>query len=114
MADDCLFCKLASGKMGAPFLHEDGGLVVVRDIHPAAKTHLLVIPKKHVATVNDASEEDEALIGRMVRVARDMAAKEGIAKSGYRLVFNVNADGGQVVFHIHLHVLGGQKLGRMG
>jgi histidine triad (HIT) family protein len=114
MADECLFCKLSSGKMGAPLLFEDDGLVVVRDIHPQAKTHLLVIPKKHIATVNDMAEADEALLGRMVRAAREMAAKEGVAKNGYRLVFNVNADGGQVVFHIHLHLLGGQKLGRMG
>ena len=111
---DCLFCTLASGRMGSKFLYEDEDLVVIRDINPVAKTHLLVIPKRHTATINELREDDEALVGRMVRVAAQMAAAEGTAENGYRLVFNVNEDGGQTVFHVHLHILGNQKLGRMG
>ena len=112
--DDCLFCRIASGQVNSEFLYEDDDVVVVRDISPAAKLHLLVISKKHIATINDMDTADEGLIGRMVAIAKQVAADQGTAEGGYRLVFNVNADGGQTIFHIHLHILGSQKLGRMG
>lgn len=81
-----------------------------RDIHPQAPTHLLVIPKRHIATIDDTTDQEEQLLGRMIQTAKKLAQAENLSPKGYRLVFNVNADGGQTVYHIHLHVLGGRQM----
>ena len=88
-------------------------MTAFRDIHPAAPTHILIVPNREIPTVNDLADEDEALAGHMLLVARDLAKKEGIAESGYRLIVNCNRDGNQEVFHLHLHLIGGRPLGSM-
>ena len=107
----CLFCRIIAGEIPGKFLHQDDRLVVLQDINPQAPLHALVIPRKHVATLNDLSEEDDGLIGEMLRRAAIVAREHGVAESGYRAVFNCNREAGQTVFHIHLHVLGGRSLG---
>ena len=114
MSEETILGKILKGEIPAEFVYEDDDMVVIRDINPVAPIHLLLIPRRAIPTLNEIREADEALIGRMVRVARDMAEREGTAEAGYRLVFNVNADGGQTIFHVHLHLIGGRKLGRMG
>ena len=106
----CLFCSIAEGEIPATVLWEDSGIIAFRDIKPQAPTHLLVIPKKHIATIDDVDTKDEQLLGRMVLIAKQLAIAEGISKSGYRLIFNVNSGGGQEVYHIHLHILGGRQM----
>lgn len=107
--DGCLFCAIAAGETGTEFLFESETLVVFRDIHPHAPVHLLIVPKKHVRSVNDITAEDGPLMGEMIAVAREMAAKAEVSASGYKLLFNVEKGGGQVIFHVHLHLLGGWK-----
>lgn len=107
---DCLFCKIAAGEFNTEFLYSDEQIVAFRDIHPQAPTHVLIIPRKHIATINDVDDDDAALVGKMVLVAKKVAKECGLAESGYRLVFNCNEDGGQEVFHIHLHLLGGRAM----
>lgn len=107
---NCLFCKLAKSEIAADILFEDDEMMAFRDIQPQAPTHILIIPKKHIATINDASEQDEILLGQMVLRAQKIAAQETLDDAGYRLVFNVNSAGGQQVYHIHLHLLGGRQM----
>ena len=107
----CLFCRIIAGEIPGTFLHQDERLVVLRDINPQAPLHALVIPRKHVATLNDLSQEDDGLMGEMLRRAAIVAREHGVADSGYRAVFNCNREAGQTVFHIHLHVLGGRPMG---
>lgn len=107
---DCLFCKIANREIPAALVHEDEQLVAFRDINPQAPTHVLVIPRRHIATLNDLQAGDEGLAGAMLRRAAAIARDEGCDAAGYRTVFNCNADGGQTVFHIHLHLLGGRPL----
>lgn len=107
---DCLFCKIASGELKAEILFQDSEMMVIKDINPQAPFHTLVIPKKHIETINQADSVDEPLLGRMILCARKMAQLQGFADDGYRLIFNVNPQGGQTVYHIHLHVLGGRQL----
>lgn len=107
---DCLFCKMVSGVITPAIVHEDDAVLAFRDNNPQAPTHLLVIPKRHIATLNDLRDEDAMLIGRLYLVARQIAQQSGIAERGYRTVMNCNADAGQSVFHIHLHVLGGRLM----
>jgi histidine triad (HIT) family protein len=106
----CLFCRIMAGEIPGTFLHQDERLVVLQDINPQAPLHVLVIPRKHVATLNDLSQEDDGLMGEMLRRAATVAREHGVADSGYRAVFNCNSEAGQTVFHIHLHVLGGRSL----
>ncbi len=106
----CLFCKILAGEIPSNKLYEDSDLIVIRDINPQAPVHLLVIPKEHIATINDAGEQHEQLLGKMLLVAKKMAQTENMSEKGYRLVFNVNSGGGQDVYHIHLHVLGGRQM----
>lgn len=106
----CLFCKIATGEIPATVVFEDTEMIAFRDINPQAPTHLLVIPKKHIATIDDTDTKDEQLLGKMILAAKKLAKTEGLSEEGYRLVFNVNAGGGQVVYHIHLHVLGGRQM----
>lgn len=106
----CLFCNIANKNIPANLLFENEELIAFRDINPQAPSHILIVPKEHIATIDEAKVDHAALIGRMVLKARDLAAAEGINSEGYRLVFNINAGGGQTVYHIHLHVLGGRQM----
>jgi histidine triad (HIT) family protein len=107
---NCIFCRIASGEIPANVVYEDEHVVAFRDLNPQAPTHVLVVPRRHIATLNDVGEADAELIGRMYLAAQAVAARDGIAEPGYRTVFNCNADAGQTVFHLHLHVLGGRVL----
>ncbi len=107
---DCIFCKIAAGEMAAKVVYDANGVIAFHDIAPQAPTHVVVIPKKHIATLNDISRDDAGLVGEIVIAAREVAARLGLAKSGYRLVMNCNENGGQTVFHIHCHVLGGRRM----
>jgi histidine triad (HIT) family protein len=109
MADQCLFCRIARREIPANLVAETEDCVAFRDINPQAPVHVLVIPRTHVGSLNDAT--DERLIGRLATLAAEIARKEGIADSGYRTVMNTNADAGQTVFHVHLHLLGGRRMG---
>jgi len=106
MENDCLFCKIAHKQMDTQFLYEDDAIVVFKDINPQAPVHLLIVPKKHIRSINDLEPSDEALVGKMCTVAKKMAEKEDIAKTGYNLLFNVEKGGGQVIFHLHMHLMG--------
>jgi histidine triad (HIT) family protein len=108
---DCLFCKIRDGGIPAKMVHEDDRSFAFRDINPQAPTHILVVPRKHIPTLNDLGDDDAALVGHLHLVARSVARAEGIADSGYRVLFNTNRGAGQTVFHIHLHLLGGRPLG---
>jgi len=108
---DCLFCKMVSGEIEPDTVYEDDEVMAFRDISPQAPTHVLVIPKQHIATLNDLDSDNAAVLGKMAFVASQLAKQEGFAEQGYRTVMNCNADGGQAVFHIHLHLLGGRPLG---
>ena len=108
-----LFEKIIAGELPADIVHRDDRVTAFRDINPAAPTHLLIVPNKAIPTVNAIEDEDEALIGHMVLVARDLAKQEGIAEDGFRLIVNCNRHGGQEVYHLHLHLIGGRALGPM-
>jgi histidine triad (HIT) family protein len=107
---DCLFCKIVAGEIPGAIVYQDDTLVAFKDINPQAPMHVLVVPRRHIATLNDLSDADDALVGEMMRRAAALAKEHGYAERGYRTVFNCNADAGQTVFHIHLHVLGGRRL----
>ncbi|MGQ3888367.1 histidine triad nucleotide-binding protein [Legionella sp. CNM-1927-20] len=107
---DCLFCKIAQGEIKANTVYEDKNMVAFHDIHPQAPTHILIIPRKHITTINDVEHADEQLLGQMILKAKDIAKAQQLSDSGYRLIFNVNAGGGQAVYHIHLHLLGGRQM----
>lgn len=107
---DCLFCKIIKGEIPAKMLYEDDNVAAFNDINPQAPQHLLIIPKKHIATLNDLAPQDNELVGQMVQAAKMLAKQLNLAEKGYRLVFNCNADAGQAVFHIHLHLLGGRQM----
>lgn len=114
--DKCMstiFSKIISGEASADIVYKDERVTAFHDINPAAPTHILIVPNKFIPTVNDLEEEDAALVGHMVMVAKKLAAEEGISDGGYRLIINCNQDGGQVVFHLHLHLIGGRPLGPM-
>ena len=108
-----LFEKIIAGEIPSDMVYRDDHVVAFRDINPAASTHLLIVPKKVIATSNDIGEDDKELVGHMFTVARDLAKQEGIAEDGYRLIINCNSHGGQEVFHLHLHLIGGRPLGPM-
>jgi histidine triad (HIT) family protein len=107
----CLFCRIVAGEIPASKVHEDADLVAFNDINPQAPLHVLIVPKRHIATTSDLTPADEALVGKLVRAAAALAAENGYAERGYRTVFNCNAEAGQTVFHIHLHLLAGRHLG---
>ncbi len=108
---DCIFCKIVSGDIPGDIIYQDDDVLAFRDLNPQAPTHILVIPKKHIATTNEIEPEDAELVGKMYLAAKQIAKDEGIAESGYRCVLNCNAEAGQTVFHIHLHILGGRPMG---
>ncbi|PYP70479.1 MAG: histidine triad nucleotide-binding protein [Gemmatimonadetes bacterium] len=107
-ATDCLFCKIAGGEIPATIVKRDGRLLAFRDINPQAPTHVLIIPTQHVSSLNDA--RDAGLLGEMLVFAGNLAREAGIAERGYRVVVNTNPDGGQTVFHLHAHLLGGRRM----
>jgi histidine triad (HIT) family protein len=109
-AQDCLFCKIVEGGLPADIVYENDSLVAFRDIDPKAPTHILLIPRRHVATMNDLQAGDESLVGDLFLTAARLAADEGLADDGYRVVMNCNAAAGQSVFHIHLHLMGGRTM----
>ena len=109
--EDCIFCKIVAGEIPADKVYEDDAVVAFRDLKPQAPIHLLVIPRKHIATLNDLTPEDEVLVGRMYRAARAIAIDLDVAESGYRTVVNCNKAAGQVVFHVHMHFLAGRRMG---
>ena len=108
MADDCLFCRIVTGDIPATKVLDTADCIAFRDINPQAPVHVVVIPKRHVATLNDA--DDASMLGSLVMCAATVAREEGLAENGWRLVVNTNKDAGQTVFHIHVHVLGGRQL----
>ena len=110
-SDDCLFCKILAGEIPADIIFESDDAIAFRDINPQAPTHALIIPRRHVATINDLEEGDAALVGNLFLAAKKIAADEGIAEAGYRVAMNCNEAAGQTVFHLHLHLLGGRQLG---
>ena len=111
--DDCLFCRIAAGELGTNMVIETERVVAFDDIAPQAPVHVLVVPKRHVVSARDLSRDDDGLWGEMLEVANRAASERGVADSGYRLVTNAGPDSGQEVFHLHIHVLGGKRLGRL-
>ncbi len=107
---ECIFCKIAAGEIPAERIYEDDLVVGFRDLSPQAPTHVLLIPRRHIATLNDLQPQDEALVGHLYTAAAKVAADEGLAERGYRTLINCNEDGGQTVFHLHLHLLGGRRM----
>jgi len=111
MAEECIFCKIASGEIPAEVVYEDDRIMAFNDVNPLAPVHVLIVPRRHIPTLNDLTKEDGDLIAHMLLTAGEVARKKGVDQSGYRVTFNVNPEGGQVIFHLHLHVMGGRKLG---
>ena len=109
--NDCLFCKIAAGEIPADVIFDSESAIAFRDINPQAPTHVLIIPRRHISTINDLQDGDEATVGDLFLVAAKIAADEGIAEDGYRVVMNCNEGAGQSVFHIHLHLVGGRPMG---
>ena len=107
---DCLFCKILDGEIPCDKVYENDQVIAFRDVNPQAPTHILVIPRKHISTVNDLTADDKNIVGEMVLAAQTVAKQEGIEESGYRLVMNCNEGAGQTVFHIHLHIMGGRRM----
>ena len=108
--DDCIFCRIIRGELPASIVYKDEQVTAFRDINPVAPTHVLVIPNRHIASTNIVSEEDEPLLGHMLTTVKKIADKEGITESGYRLIVNTGPDANQVVFHLHLHIIGGKRM----
>lgn len=108
--NDCIFCKIIAGEIPSTQVYNDEQVTAFRDINPVSPTHVLIIPNKHIASVNELTPDDEQLVGHLFTVAKEIAEQEGVAESGYRLIINTGPDGGQEVFHIHLHLLGGQRM----
>lgn len=108
---DCLFCKIVNGDIPADIIYQSDEVVAFRDINPQAPTHVLIIPRKHIATINDLESGDETTVGNLFLAAKEIALQEGIAEPGYRVAMNCNEAAGQTVFHLHLHLLGGRQLG---
>jgi histidine triad (HIT) family protein len=114
VSESCLFCRIVNKALPADMVFEDDEMLAFRDINPQAPIHVLVIPRRHIATVNDLADDDAALVGRLVLRARAIAREMGIADDGYRLIVNCNADGGQTVFHLHVHLMAGRPLRGLG
>ena len=106
----CLFCQIVSHEINATIVYEDDRVVAFNDINPQGPTHVLVVPRRHISTLNDLTEEDDQIVGEVVRRAAAIAKSRGISASGFRTVFNTNREAGQTVFHIHLHLIGGRSM----
>jgi len=113
MNDETIFSKIIRQEIPTPLLYQDERVTAFRDINPRVSTHILIVPNKVIPTINDVNESDELTLGRMITVAKKLAKEEGISEAGYRLIINCNEHGGQEVYHIHMHLLGGQPLGPM-
>ena len=109
MEKGCIFCQIAHGQTDTEMLYQSDSLVVFKDINPHAPVHLLLVPKKHIRSVNDVTEADQGILAELILVAKQMAKQHGVARSGYKLLFNVERGGGQVVFHLHMHLIGGWR-----
>lgn len=107
MPEACIFCKIVTGEIPSELLYEDDDLIVFRDINPKAPVHILLVPRRHIRSINDLTDDDHTIVSKLIAAARDMAKREGIDASGYKLLFNVEKGGGQVIFHLHLHLIGG-------
>jgi histidine triad (HIT) family protein len=107
---DCIFCKIVAGELPSERLFQDDHVTAFRDINPAGPVHVLIVPNKHISGVNQIEDADAVLIGQLLTVARDLAVEEGVADSGYRLIINQGKDAGQIVNHLHLHLIGGQRM----
>jgi histidine triad (HIT) family protein len=107
---ECVFCQIVAGKIPADVVHQDGEFLAFRDIQPQAPTHLVIVPTSHIGSITQLTNEHQGLIGRLILLAKELAEKEGVSSSGYRLAINCGADGGQLVPHLHLHLLGGRRL----
>lgn len=110
MEENCVFCKIVNGKLPSTKLYEDDEILAFEDIDPIAPVHVLIIPKRHIESIEKMKKEDEALIGRIFSVIKKIAEEKGVAQKGYRIVTNIGEDGGQAVKHLHFHLLGGKKL----
>ena len=110
--NDCLFCKMISGEIPCDIVYENESVFAFRDIDPKAPTHILLIPRKHIRSINELGEPEQNLAGELLLTAKKIAKDEGIDESGFRTILNTNSDGGQTVFHIHMHILGGRKMAR--
>jgi len=110
MTDDCIFCKIVSNEIKGDVVYRDDQVTAFRDIQPVAPTHILIVPNRHIESVNTLEVDEEQLIGHLVTTAGKLAKEEGIDQGGYRLIMNTGTDGGQTVFHIHLHLIGGQMM----
>jgi histidine triad (HIT) family protein len=110
MSDACIFCKIVSGEIKGNIVHRDDQATAFRDIHPAAPTHILIVPNRHIDSVNALEGGDEQLMGHLFTVAGQLARSEGIDQTGYRMIVNAGPDGGQTVFHLHVHLIGGQPM----
>jgi histidine triad (HIT) family protein len=107
MEKNCIFCQIAQGQTDTQMLYQSDTLVVFKDINPHAPLHLLLVPKKHIRSVNDLTDADQEILAELILVAKEMAKKQGVDKSGYKLLYNVEKGGGQLIFHLHLHLIGG-------
>ena len=110
MAEECIFCRIVAGELPSDIVHQDEDFLAFRDIMPKAPTHILVIPKSHITSAAELTQGQENLAGRLITIANKLAEKEGIAKKGYRLAINCGPEGGQIVPHLHLHLLGGRQM----
>ena len=110
MTNDCIFCKIVSGEAKSTVVYRDEQVAAFRDVHPVAPTHILIVPNRHIDSVGTLEPEDEPLMGHIFTVARRLAEDEGISQGGYRLITNTGANGGQTVFHLHVHLIGGQRM----
>jgi histidine triad (HIT) family protein len=113
-ANDCIFCKIIRGEIPSTRVYEDETVTAFRDINPVAPTHILIIPNKHIASVNELDPGDETTVGHLFSVGKQLAKEAGIDETGYRLITNTGPDSGQVVYHLHVHLLGGRKMGFLG
>ena len=110
MSQDCIFCKIAAGEFGGPPIYQDDQVTAFKDINPQAPLHILIIPNKHIGSLNEATGEDQMLLGQLVLTAAKIAREQGVADKGYRLITNTGSEAGQTVFHIHLHLLAGRRM----
>ena len=110
MPEECLFCRIVAGEIPSDIIYQDNEFLAFRDINPQAPKHVIIIPKSHITSLSELTAQQHGLIGRLIILAKDIAAKEGIAKKGYRLAINCGPEGGQVIPHLHLHLIGGRRL----
>jgi histidine triad (HIT) family protein len=111
MIDSCIFCKIVAGQAPGEIVYRDERVTAFKDVHPAAPVHLLIVPNLHLISLNRINEEDASLLGHMIIIARKLAEQQQVSQNGYRLIFNTGPDAGQTVYHLHLHLLGGERLG---